>query len=270
MPRLRLVVSDVDGTLVTSRKTLLPSTVKAANKLADAGVVLALASSRPPRGLRSLADALAVPGPLAGFNGGFVVDAAGATLARHDLDPADAQTVATLLVGRGVDVWTFQGDLWRVPNRHGPHVDREITTLGYEPVVEQPPSWSQIGKIVGVSDDLPAAARANDIVQQELGGRVAASQSQPYYVDVTHPRANKGDLLGFLAQTYDLPNEAIGSIGDGGNDVVMFQHSGRSVAMGNAAPRVRQHATAVTSSNDEDGWAEAVDLLLGFAEPGTT
>jgi hydroxymethylpyrimidine pyrophosphatase-like HAD family hydrolase len=113
-----------------------------------------------------------------------------------------------------------------------------------------------------VSDDHDAVARAAAEAHDRFGERISASRSQPYYVDVTHPQANKGDVARWLAARYDLPPEAIATIGDMPNDVLMFAHSGLSIAMGNADREVQRAARRVTASNEREGFAEAVERLI--------
>ena len=91
---------------------------------------------------------------------------------------------------------------------------------------------------------------------------MAASQSQPYYLDVTHPDANKGAVARDLSARYGIPPQAIATIGDMPNDVLMFAHSGLSIAMGNASPEVQRAARRVTASNQEEGFASAVDRFI--------
>ena len=104
----------------------------------------------------------------------------------------------------------------------------------------------------------PAAAAERD----RFGDQVAASRSQPYYVDVTHPRANKGEVLRFLSAHYDVRPEEIAAIGDMPNDVLMFALSGLSIAMGQSDREVQRAARRVTATNDEDGFANAVDRFI--------
>jgi hydroxymethylpyrimidine pyrophosphatase-like HAD family hydrolase len=113
-----------------------------------------------------------------------------------------------------------------------------------------------------VSDDHDAVAAAEQKAHVELGDHVSAARSQPYYLDVTHPRANKGDVARFLARRYGIDAEEIATIGDMPNDVLMFAHSGLSIAMGNADREVQRAARRVTTSNDEDGFANAVERFI--------
>ena len=90
----------------------------------------------------------------------------------------------------------------------------------------------------------------------------SVARSQPYYLDVTHPLANKGAALSELAKLLGVPLAEIAVIGDGGNDVAMFERSGLSIAMGNASPEVQQAADFVTDSNEEDGFANAIERFI--------
>ena len=88
------------------------------------------------------------------------------------------------------------------------------------------------------------------------------ARSQPYYLDITHPLANKGAALSELAKLLDVPLSEIAVIGDGSNDVAMFARSGLSIAMGNASLEVQGAADFVTDSNREDGFANAVERFV--------
>jgi len=121
---------------------------------------------------------------------------------------------------------------------------------------------TEVAKLVGVSDDHDAVHAGATGVHERFGDQVSASPSQPYYVDVTHPDANKGVVAQYLAARYDLSSGEIATIGDGPNDVLMFAHSGLSIAMGNASPEVQRAAGRVTKSNEEDGFAFAVESFV--------
>ena len=68
-----------------------------------------------------------------------------------------------------------------------------------------------------------------------LAGEATVARSQHYYLDITHPLANKGAALAEMAKLHAVPVAEIAVIGDGGNDVAMFERSGLSIAMGNAS-----------------------------------
>jgi len=122
-----------------------------------------------------------------------------------------------------------------------------------------------IVKVVGVSDNLEAVARCEKDMQGWSAGRVSAARSQPYYLDVTNPKANKGEVVEMFSRICNIPPSQIATIGDMPNDVLMFKKSGVSIAMGNASPEVQKSATFVTASNQEEGFAKAMERLLQSA-----
>jgi hypothetical protein len=121
---------------------------------------------------------------------------------------------------------------------------------------------ADVAKIVGVSDDHVAVAKASIAAHDQFGDHVTAAASQPYYLDVTHPLANKGEVAKYLTKKYKLSADELATIGDMPNDILMFAHSGLSIAMGNADPEVKRAARRVTASNEEEGFAKAVDRFI--------
>src|SRR6185437_8402945 len=98
--------------------------------------------------------------------------------------------------------------------------------------------------------------------QQKLGDRGSGARSQPYYLDVTSPLANKGGVVTMLARLTKIQPDEIATIGDMPNDVLMFKKSGLSIAMGNSSDEVKSQATEVTDSNRDEGFAKAVRKFI--------
>jgi Cof subfamily protein (haloacid dehalogenase superfamily) len=263
-PEIRLLLSDVDGTLVTMDKTLTVRSIEAVHKLHDAGIGFAITSGRPPRGMSMLVEPLALRTPLAAFNGGLVVEPDLEVVEQHLIPDGLVAPTIDLLESFDLTVWVYRGVDWLVLDPDGPHVEREAHTVQFSPKVvdsfDEAPTG--VAKIVGVSDDHDAVASASGAAREAFGDDVSASRSQPYYVDVTHPLANKGSVASFLSTKYEIPPAQIATIGDMPNDVLMFAHSGLSIAMGNADREVQRAARRVTKSNDDDGFADAVDRFI--------
>jgi Cof subfamily protein (haloacid dehalogenase superfamily) len=262
---IELLLADVDGTLVRPDKSLAPTTVDAVHKLHEAGIHFAVTSGRPPRGMEMLVDPLALAAPLAGFNGGLVVEPDLSVLEEHVIPDEVVPRSIELLEAFGLAVWVYRGRDWLIRDADGPHVARETHTVQFEPTVVA--DFADVGathvaKIVGVSDDHDVVLAAESAAHDQLGDQVAASRSQAYYLDITHPRANKGAVVTFLSERFAIPPEAIATIGDMPNDVLMFAHSGLSIAMGNAHREVQRAARQVTTTNDEDGFANAVERFI--------
>jgi len=263
---VQLLLSDVDGTLVRSDKSLSDRTIEAVGRLRDAGIRFAVTSGRPPRGMEMLVDPLDLTTPLAAFNGGLVVepDRPEDVIEERCVPQAIVPAALDILERYELDVWMYRGADWLVRDPGGPHVEREEHAVEFSPTVVASFDGVDHGvaKIVGVSDDHDAVARATTEAHDLLGDHVSASRSQLYYLDVTHPDANKGAVARFLARRFTLDSSEIATIGDMPNDVLMFAHSGLSIAMGNADREVQRAARRVTTSNDEDGFAEAVDRFI--------
>jgi Cof subfamily protein (haloacid dehalogenase superfamily) len=262
---VRLVIADVDGTLVTHDKILTQRAIQAVFKMREAGIQFAITSGRPPKGMAMLIEPLKLDEPIAAFNGGVVIQPDLKTvLAQNVLTPDVVKKTVPLILEHNLDVWIYTDTTWFVRDMKAPHVAREQWTVKFEPVVTDKLETlvDNVAKIVGVSDDLEAVARCEKDVQQACGATVSAARSQPYYLDVTHPKANKGEVVLILSELLKIPPQEIATIGDMPNDVLMFVKSGVSIAMGNASPEVQKSATYVTTSSEDEGFANAIEKFI--------
>jgi Cof subfamily protein (haloacid dehalogenase superfamily) len=262
--KISLVLADVDGTLVNEEKVLTKRAQAAVQSLHRAGIRFAITSGRPPKGMAMLLEALQLETPIAGFNGGLFVKP-DLSIIEQKTVPADVAAAAIKLIrDRGLDVWVYRGNDWLIGKADAPHVAREAWTVKFDPVIVKDvgEKLDQVAKIVGVSDDLDAVAKAEAKARDQFGDHVSAARSQPYYLDVTHPQANKGGVVAYLSEQYRIPPEQIATIGDMPNDVLMFSPSGLSIAMGNASAEVQRAARRVTTSNQDEGFANAVERFV--------
>jgi Cof subfamily protein (haloacid dehalogenase superfamily) len=262
--KTQLLLSDVDGTLVPHDKVLTERSLRVVADLRAAGILFAITSSRPPRGLTMYIDPLALTTPISAFNGGMIIQPDQRVLEERTIDDEVVATIIELLDEYDVSVWVYRGKEWYVRDLDGPHVQREAAVCQFQPLtVENFDAVSDdVAKIVGVSDDADALTRARAAIQSKVGAHVSATNSQTYYLDVTNPQANKGAVVDYLSSKFDIPTDAIATIGDAHNDVSMFVRSGLSIAMGNAAADVKASATEVTASNDDEGFARAVEQFI--------
>ncbi len=263
---IRLVVSDVDGTLVTREKRLTSAAMDAVRRIRDADIRFTLTSSRPPQGLRVVADPLQITEPMPAFNGGLIVGPDLKTILREKLlERIVVERLIESLAAANVDAWVYTDEHWYVRDAHGAYVEHEETAVKVAPVVVSDfheIRLDRVSKVVGVSADFDAVAAAEKAIQLAFGDAVSATRSQKYYLDITHPTANKGEGILMLSELLDIPTSQIVTIGDMENDVFMFQQSGISIAMGNATPSVQAHAKYVTASNEQDGFAKAMEKYV--------
>lgn len=276
-PTVRLLLADVDGTLVTHEKVLTQRACDAVARMRSAGIQFAITSGRPPRGMEMLIAPLALTTPMAAFNGGMFVKPDLSVIEQRVLQADVIEPTMETMRKCGLDTWIYRGTDWFVRDRHGPHVDREEWTVKFPPTVV--PTFNgltnNVAKLVGVSDDLESVRECETVVREQFASKihtrqtnsqrenlVSAARSQPYYLDVTHPEANKGYVVRRLSELLDIPIAQIATIGDMPNDIAMFQNSGFSIAMGQANEEVRSAATYTTSSSEEEGFAKAIETYV--------
>ncbi len=267
---IKVLIADVDGTLVTRDKTLTPRTCEAVERLRAAGIAFTITSGRPPRGMAKLIAPLKLTAPIAAFNGGMYVKPDLTTvLAQRTINPTAAKRAVDHLLQAGLDVWVYRGTEWYIRTPGAFRVDRESMTVGFEPVVTEDlyAVLDAAIKIVGISQDLALVERCEAELSASLGVEASAARSQPYYLDITHPEANKGMVVREAARLLKIPVDQVATIGDMANDLPMLRIASLSIAMGNASPDVQRVTRHVTRSNEEDGFACAVESFILGAPP---
>jgi Cof subfamily protein (haloacid dehalogenase superfamily) len=261
---IQLVLADVDGTLITPDKQITDRTKEAVRKLADANIGFAITSGRPPRGMTQLIEPLGLHTPIAGFNGGMIVNT--------DLTPIDVKAIPPdyvvpiirALIARGLDAWIYQNNDWFLRDPTAPYAEREAKTVKFAPIVtpDLEDHVENVVKIVGVSPDHAHMEVVEDEARERFGDQLSAARSRPHYLDITHPDANKGEVVRRVSRNLGVPFEAIATVGDMANDVLMFAYSGMSIAMGQSDEEVKRAARHVTSSNTQEGFAHAIEHFV--------
>jgi Cof subfamily protein (haloacid dehalogenase superfamily) len=264
---IALVISDIDGTLITSNHEIADSTRQAAARLYERGIHLSLCSSRPPRSIRPLAETLGLRSPFAAFNGALIVTADGEVKLRSTIQPPVIARIKAIADDFGIGVWLYDEVDWWVAG-YDAFVEREEHTSGFAPRVEgyggRLKSEAIKLTVVGKPE---LVAQAEQRVLAELAGEVSASKSKPRFLDVTLRGIHKGSAVRRIAGVFNVSPAQVAVIGDGPNDIEMFREAGISIAMGQGVDEVIQAARVITSSNDNDGWARGIEkYVLGAAQ----
>jgi Cof subfamily protein (haloacid dehalogenase superfamily) len=264
MTRIALVVSDVDGTLVTKDKTLTDGARRAVKRLQEAGIGFTITSSRPALGMRFLIEPLGITLPVGPFNGSSIVDPQLNPIEQHLIPASAVQNSLDVLNEFGVDIWLFTNDKWLTRNGDGEYVPIEKRAIRADPTIVKDftPYLSSACKIVGASSDAALLQRCEVAMLKAVGTQATAVRSQTYYLDVTPPGCDKGTFVQAMAKREGISTDAVAAIGDMQNDLAMFKNSGLSIAMGNATDDVKQQATHVTTSNENEGFAGAIEIVL--------
>jgi 5-amino-6-(5-phospho-D-ribitylamino)uracil phosphatase len=259
--RLRLAAIDLDGTLLNSQGQVSERNQEALRRLSRAGVLIAAATARWPEAAVRPFDQAGVPAAAIACAGADVVLADGAAVARSPMQAEQATEVAQRAEDEG---WVANISVPGVTYR----LAREIP-----PWAERAPAWLQpVTTLAGVHLEEvlsiliePGAANARelDLPLQGLHAEWAVSYDGRPLLTVTAEGVNKGRGLLALCEAAGIGPEAVAAFGDSDVDLPMFAVAGTSVAMGNAAAGIQDAATMVTGNADADGFADAVDRLLG-------
>lgn len=261
---MTLVVCDVDGTLVDSKKNLSTGNRAAIARLEEAGIGFTIISARPRSGMIWIADALSLDAPMGAFNGALVFRRDGTVDEHHVIDAGVARGMFDLIGDAPVDRWVFAGNHWYASTGEGVHVEHERRASNQEPIIRRDfgDLLDHADKITFVSDDAALLAGLHERATARFGDAATVVQSQTYYLDVTAKRGNKGDGISALAKAM---GESLGdtiAIGDQANDIAMFERASRAIAMGNATDAAKKAADEITTSNDDDGVAHAIDTMI--------
>ena len=258
----QLVISDIDGTLITSNHEVTEATKTTAARLYEAGIALTLSSSRPPRSITPLAEELKLRAPFASFNGALITTMDGEIRLRSAIHPEIMAHIKAIADRLGLGLWLYDENGWWAERRDA-FVEREAHTSGFEPdfqgygerLKEDVVKLTVVGK-----PELVAQAEKQVFV--ELHDKVSASRSKPRFLDVTAYGYHKGSVVEHLADVFRVSKNEIAVIGDGPNDIEMFKQAGISIAMGQGVDEVINAATYITSSNDDEGWSRGIEKYV--------
>ncbi len=263
-PRIRLLISDVDGTLLNPDGDLSPVNYVTVARLQQAGVKFSLSSARPSFGMKWLVRMLDVRCTCSGLNGAILFHPDGSPAVERELDRGMVEELASRMQKHGLDVWFYTRDQWFVPRLSGPRVRHSTDSLRTGPhrYLNLAEVSNPILKVSGVSERPANLAACEAELRQELAGRICAVLSPPHDLDVTHVSADKGQAAIAIAMTEGALMEEVATVGDSRSDIPMFQAGGLSVAMGQASEDVRRAAMQITRSNADNGLAWAIEYVL--------
>lgn len=264
--KYRLLVLDVDGTLLDSSHQLRPRVVRAVRAAPSAGLTVTLATGKLFASVRPLLDRLGVHGPQIVLNGAATLESESRRPLRFcPLREEDRRAVIAAVREADPTVLISHFAL------DGIYMDEAHPDTGiFGAYGEGPPQFvpdllaeglPPAAKILlaGKPDQL-AALRAR--VTPQLSSVVSITTTTPDFLEFFDPAAGKGQALEALRQTLDIPRDAVIAIGDGENDIPLLAEAGLAIAMANGAAATRQAADRIAPSNDEDGVAVVIEELV--------
>ena len=267
--KYKLLVLDVDGTLVNSKKELSPQTLTTLLKTEHAGIRLVLASGRSPYGLRHLVEKLEMKkwgGYILPYNGAQIIDAKNdEVLFEKRIDPVMFPYLEKKAQKNGFAIFTYHRNQLITTDPENEHIRNEALLNGMEIVAVEDLSAAvnfSPNKCVLVSDDESALIALKDQWRKRLAGVLDVYRSEAFFLEVVPKFVDKGNTLGVLIEKLGISTEEVMAIGDGRRDFSMLQLAGLGIAMGNAQDSIKACADYITESNDQDGVAIAVQKFI--------
>ena len=267
--KYKLLVLDVDGTLLNNEKEISKRTLSTLLKAQHTGIRIVLASGRPTSGLLPLAKALEMGnfgGFIVSYNGAQIINAEnGEVMFDKRINPELIPYLEKKARKNNFSIFTYHDEYLLTDNADNVHIRREAW-LNNLRIMEEEEFSIAIDfapcKCVLVSDDEEALRGLENHWKRRLDGVLDVFPSEPYFLEVVPCGVDKANTLGVLMEQLGVKREEVIAIGDGVADVTMLQLAGKSVAMGHAQDSVRICADYVTASNEEDGVAQAVEKLV--------
>lgn len=267
--KYKLLVLDVDGTLLNEEKAISKRTLAALLKVQQMGVRIALASGRPTYGLLPIAKSLELGlygGFILSYNGSQIIDAKnGEVLFERRINPEMIPYIEKKAIKNGFALFTYHDDTLLTNNPDNVHVQEEATLNNLKLIAEEEFSTAidfAPCKCMLVSDDEEALTNLENHWKKRLDGVLDVFRSEPYFLEVVPCTVDKANTLAVLLEYLDIRRDEVLAIGDGVCDVAMIQLAGMGVAMGNSVDSVKICADYTTDTNGNDGVAQAVEKLI--------
>ena len=267
--KYKLLVLDVDGTLLNDEREISKRTLAALLKVQQMGVRIVLASGRPTYGLMPLAKTLELGnygGFVLSYNGCQIIKAQnGEILFERRINPEMLPYLEKKARKNGFAIFTYHDDTLITDSPDNEYIKNEAL-LNNLKIIREDEFSTAIDfapcKCMLVSDKEKALIGLEQHWEKHLAGTLDAFRSEPYFLEVVPCGVNKANTLGALLEHLGVTREEVIAVGDGVCDVTMLQLAGMGVAMGHSQDSVKVCADYVTASNEEDGVALAVEKLI--------
>lgn len=267
--KFKLLVLDVDGTLLNSKRELTKRTISTLIKVQQLGIRIALASGRPTHGILPFAQALGMDrhgGFIIAHNGAVVTDAAsGEVIFERSIDPQMIPFMERLAKRAQMTLACYEGGEVISTDITDAHVVDEAHMNGMrlrqvESIADSLSTRPR--ELILVSDNEEHLAGVEEYLHSHMSGTMDTIHSNPYYLEIVGYQVGKSYAMSALVQKMGIGMEDVLAIGDGTADVAMLQQAGTGIAMGNALEGVKHCADYITLTNDQDGAAIAIEKAI--------
>ncbi|MBF0710809.1 MULTISPECIES: Cof-type HAD-IIB family hydrolase [unclassified Gemella] len=264
---IKVVVTDIDDTLLDSKGQLSSKTKEVIEKCIEKDIKVILASGRPDFGMMHLVKELSLDkydNYLLSYNGAKLSNlATGEVIYDKMLDTDRLKFLIKKSQEYGLDILTYQGDVV-LTNKLNPYAEWEANALRVDLKVEEnllDKIKEKAAKVIML--DNPETAKENkEKVNLDIGDEYEVAMSKPFFIEVNDKGISKGAALEFLCKKLGIDRSEMIALGDGLNDLSMIEFAGLGVAMANANQQLKSKADYISKTNDEDGFAYAVEKFV--------
>lgn len=263
---IKMVVVDIDGTILSQNCGISQNLKNHVKKLLEAGIKVVIATGRMHCSAKQIAEELGTDSPIIAYQGGLIIDSEGKTLWAKYCDQKLAREVVNCLRQDKFhiniyidDVLIAEDDSKYVKDyAQGKFIDYEIVD-NLDSV-----DFKNLNKILAIDYDTARIECLVDKLCKAYKNELYIVKSTPYFCEVSHPEATKGNGIRFLANKWNIKQEEIMAIGDQDNDIEMLLAAGVRVAMDNATDNLKKVSNFITKSVDEDGVVHAINEFIGI------
>lgn len=266
---IKLFVSDIDGTLLVSGKNISAKNIAAVQKMVDAGITVTIATGRMYRAALPIAEELGVNVPIITYNGALIKSVSGEILHSEYLTADLVSEIVKFFEKRNWYLQNYSNDelLYPCRNDYSEFYERTQKIHGAEiGWQEMSTRTEKVCKLLGITANETETLERAKILKAEFGNRIDITKSHPQFVEMMMPGVSKAAAVKILAEKLGVERAEVMAIGDSENDLPMLQAAGQSVAMGNAAEKIKAACKFVTADCADDGFADAVENFVFGSE----
>lgn len=271
MSQRKILFTDLDGTLLDSKKNISKKTYNKICEMTAAGHIFVMASGRSLTSVLQVKEHLGLHQEgvyITSYNGAIVYDCANKKIVdEHRVSLETAQLVYNLGIKEGVHCHTYSDthilcheedkelDFYKI-NIHQPHY---LTDTLSDYITQGPHKLLAIN----VDDKSKLEQFGNKVFSLPCSKELTCAFSNQFLLEFFSKDAGKGNSLKSLCNILNIPLEYSYAIGDAGNDISMIQAAGTGLAMANATEDVKEIADYITEhDNDHDAMAEVIDKFF--------
>lgn len=260
---IKMVVTDIDGTIYTPEKGITPEVKACIQNLDKNGILFAIATGRTYSSAKHVADMLGVKCPLICYQGGLVNSYEGEILNVKYLNADIAREIVADMRQRGIHLNVYVEDTLYVED-DDEYIkdyigDKGIDYFKVDSFDEL--DFSKLNKLLAINYDCQFI---DDLIEelQKKYPQIYVVKSAQYFCEIANKEATKGNAIKFLAERNGLSISEVLAAGDQNNDIEMVETAGVGVAMGNGTPQIKAKADYITDTVENDGFVKAIDKFV--------